>query len=274
MTPDRPGAELRAELYGPRDLSSWSLFAGGFINFGYWRDIPLDGEISTEQRIASQQELYRVALRALGVAGPNRVLEVGCGLGLGCVLAAVEFGPQQVVGIDVVPEQVQRARRVNAAALAARPEQLGFRVGSASRIPYPDGAFEAVVSVEAAQHFDDLPGFAAEALRVLAPGGRLVVTTFFAATAETAARLPELVETFASGIDLATPVGELLAALREAGFVDMEQVSIGADVWRGLDRWIGQTEYRDTWSRNWLLAVRRGLLDYYLVSARVPGAAI
>ena len=77
------GSELRARTYGPEDLSSLPLFAGGFINFGYWRGIPLDGELSVEQRISSQRQLYRLVLRALDVSSPDRILEVGCGLGLG-----------------------------------------------------------------------------------------------------------------------------------------------------------------------------------------------
>jgi len=262
------GSELRARMYGPQDLSSLPLFAGGFINFGYWRGIPLDGELSVEQRISSQRQLYRLVLRALDVSSPDRVLEVGCGLGLGCALAAEEFGASEVRGIDLVPDQVQRAERVNATAMARRPGRLGFRAGSASSIPYPDGSFDAAMSVEAAQHFDDLPGFATEASRVLVPGGRLVVTSFFATTADSATRLPDLLETFASGIDLATPVDALATALQLAGFIDVEVRSIGEDVWPGWDRWIARTDYRDSWSRNWLVAARQGLLDYFVISAR------
>ncbi len=262
------GSELRARMYGPEDLSSLPLFAGGFINFGYWRGIPLDGELSVEQRISSQRQLYRLVLRALDVSSPDRVLEVGCGLGLGCALAAEEFGASEVRGIDLVPDQVQRAERVNATAMARRPGRLGFRVGSASAIPYPDGSFDATMSVEAAQHFDDLPGFATEASRVLVPGGRLVVTSFFATTADSATRLPDLLETFASGIDLATPVDALATALQHAGFIDVEVRSIGEDVWPGWDRWIAGTGYRDSWSRNWLVAAQQGLLDYFVISAR------
>ncbi|MCA1671689.1 MAG: methyltransferase domain-containing protein [Actinobacteria bacterium] len=262
------GRELRARMYGPQDLSSLPLFAGGFINFGYWRGIPLDGELSVEQRISSQQQLYRLVLRTLDLSSPDRILEVGCGLGLGSALAAEEFGASEVRGIDLVPDQVQRAERVNAPAMARRPGLLGFRAGSASAIPHPDGSFDAAMSVEAAQHFDDLPGFATEASRVLVPGGRLVVTSFFATTADSATRLPDLLETFASGIDLATPIDALATALQLAGFIDVEVRSIGEDVWPGWDRWIARTDYRDSWSRNWLVAARQGLLDYFVISAR------
>ncbi len=262
------GGELRARMYGPHDLSSAPLFAGGFINFGYWRGISLNGELSVEQRISSQQQLYRLVLGRLAVSDADRVLEIGCGLGLGCALAVEELGAADVRGIDLLPDQVQRAERVNRAAMARRPGRLGFRVGSASAIPYPDGSFDAAMSVEAAQHFDDLPGFATEASRVLAPGGRLVVTSFFAVTADSAARLPDLLETFASGVDLAHPIDVLATALQLAGFVEVEVLSIGEDVWRGWDRWIAGTDYRGTWSRNWLVAARQGLLDYFVISAR------
>ncbi|MGH3980905.1 MAG: SAM-dependent methyltransferase [Pseudonocardiaceae bacterium] len=262
------GNELRADMYGPQDLSSSPLFAGGFINFGYWRGIPLDGDLSVEQRIDSQQQLYRLALRSLDITGSDRLLEVGCGLGLGCALAADEFDASDVRGIDVVPEQVRRAERVNASAMARWPGRLEFRVGSAAAIPYPDGFFDAVVSVEAAQHFDAPTGFATEASRVLAPGARLLVTSFFATTADSAARLPDLLETFATGIDLATPVDALVTALRHAGFIDVEVRSIGDDVWPGWDRWIAGTDYRDTWARNWVVAFQQGLLDYFVISTR------
>ncbi|MGI9063373.1 MAG: class I SAM-dependent methyltransferase [Pseudonocardiaceae bacterium] len=192
----------------------------------------------------------------------------GCGLGLGCALAAEEFGASEARGIDLVPDQVQRAERVNATAMARRPGRLGFRAGSASAIPYPDDTFDAAMSIEAAQHFEDLPGFATEASRVLVPGGRLVVTSFFATTADSATRLPDLLETFASGIDLATPIDAPATALQHAGFIDVDVRSIGEDVWPGLDRWISGTDYRDTWARNWLVAARQGLLDYFVISAR------
>ena len=103
---------------------------------------------------------------------------------------------------------------------------------------------------------------------MLVPGGRLVVTSFFATTADSATRLPDLLETFASGIDLATPVDVLATALQHTGFIDVEVRSIGEDVWPGWDRWIARTDYRDSWSRNWLVAAQRGLLDYFVISAR------
>jgi hypothetical protein len=59
-------------------------------------------------------------------------------------------------------------------------------------------------------------------------------------------------------------------ALGAAGFTGVAATSIGEHVWRYFDRWIAQTEYRDSWGRNWMPLVERGLVDYYLVTAHRP----
>lgn len=55
--------------------------------------------------------------------------------------------------------------------------------------------------------------------------------------------------------------------LAEAGFGDIVTESIGERVWEGMDAWIAQTEYHDSWGRNWLPAYRDGWVDYYLIHA-------
>jgi MPBQ/MSBQ methyltransferase len=125
------------------------------------------------------------------------------------------------------------------------------------------------VSVEAAQHFDDLGGFAREAFRVLVAGGRLVVTTFFVPDESVVGTLPGLLEPFADGVDREHPVPSFVADLEEAGFTDVGVESIGEDVWPGLDAWVAQLGWADgTWPRRYLTAFRDGLLDYYVVTAR------
>jgi cyclopropane fatty-acyl-phospholipid synthase-like methyltransferase len=251
---------LRERTYGPDDLGSWPIFGGGFINFGYWRDIPLDGELTLDQRIASQQALYDVVLDALALSPGDRVVEVGCGRGLGAA-AMLRRGPALVRGVDLVPDQVARANA------AHDDERLAFVQGSAYDLPFPDASFERLLSVEAAQHFEDIPGFTREAHRVLAPGGTLAVTTFFAPHEAAAPELVALLDSFTSGLDLPHVVGSVVADLRAAGFADVTTTSIGEHVWHGFDRWIALTEPQG-WGPKWRTAVARGLVDYYLVTAR------
>lgn len=253
-------------VYGVGDLAALPVFAGGFINFGYWAGIPLDGELTVEQRIASQQALYDLVVAALGIGPGDRVLEVGSGRGLGA-RRVLGRGPALVRGVDLVPEQVARAAEAN------DDPRVAFVQGASDDLPFPDGSFDALLSVEAAQHFEDVPGFARESARVLAPGGRFAVTTFFARTADAGARLAELLETFASGLDRAHLVDDVVRDLRGAGFADVTALSIGEHVWRALDRWLAQGPRPDRWDRNWLRAAERGLVDYYLVTARKPAGS-
>lgn len=267
MTVD-PGAGRRSAMYGEKDLSSRSIFAGGFINYGYWAGISLDGELSVADRIASQQALYRNTLARLGLRPEHRLLEVGCGRGLGCALALSEFGPEAVHGVDLSPAQVARAREDNAELVRRSPGRLEFHEGSASDLPVSDEGFDRVVSVEAIQHFPDIAGFVAELARVARRPARMAITSYFApGRRSTAEPLAGLLGSFADGMDFAHPVDALADELTGTGFTDIDVVSVGEHVWPGFDTWLGQTEFRNEWARNWLVAYERGLLDYYLISA-------
>jgi cyclopropane fatty-acyl-phospholipid synthase-like methyltransferase len=253
-------------MYGADDLSSSAFFSGNFINFGYWQEFT-PGLISLDERTASQANLYRTVLRRLELASTDVALEVGCGIAVGTALALREFNPRAVHGLDLHPDQLERARRINAELLAHHPDRYVLRQGSALDIPYPGEQFDKCYSVEAAQHFENLAAFASETHRVLKPGGRLAVTTFFTPYPAAITELRELLETVADGIDVLVPIDSFRDDLLEVGFADVRIHTIGEHVWHGFDAWIGQTEHRDSWSRNWLAAYQRGLIDYYLITA-------
>ncbi|MFD5466405.1 class I SAM-dependent methyltransferase [Kitasatospora sp. NPDC127059] len=254
--------------YGADDLAKAASFAGGFINFGDWHGIDLTAP-SPEDRVHSQEQLYRRVLNTFPEPREQlRLAEVGCGRGLGAALALREFRFASVTGVDIHPDQIERARAVNARALATYPDRLAYTLGSADRLPFAGGHLDGLYSVEAAQHFRELTTFARESARVLRPGGRLAVTTFFAAPGpEIAERLKILLASFADGLDVAHPLDAFTTDLTGAGFTDVTARSIGADVWPGLDRYLTDTVPPTHWSRNFLPAWRDGLLDYHLVTA-------
>jgi cyclopropane fatty-acyl-phospholipid synthase-like methyltransferase len=266
MIDRRVRAALRQRIYGTEDLGELVVFGGGFINFGYWRDLPVDGVISRETRVASQRAMYELVLDELAVGEGDRVLEVGCGHGVGTRLA-LDRGAALVRGVDLTPEQVERARAGGGDA------RLEFRQGDAAALPFGDGAFDALLSVEAAQHFEDPRGFAAEAFRVLAPGGRFALAAFLARGPGRAAELSGLLRSYADGLDLAHDVDDVAEHLAGAGFEHVAVRRIGEHVWPALDRWLEQLGDREPWERNWITASERGLLDYHLISANVPGEA-
>ncbi|MGA5129955.1 class I SAM-dependent methyltransferase [Streptomyces olivoreticuli] len=260
------------EAYGPADLGSMPLFAGGFINFGYWQGIDLDQPLTEHDRVSSELAMYRHVLATLAPTEGLRALEVGCGRGIGSAVALEEYGFAHVTGMDIHPQQLERAQQANSGLLARHPEQLRFAHGAAESMPFGDGEFDRVHSIEAAQHFRDLDAFARETARVLRPGGRAAVASFFVPDADPAraARLAELLDSFATGLDVAHTIPLLTDSLERAGLTGIRVTPIGTSVWTGWDRWLAKTWKPDTWPRNFLRAYGEGILDYFTVTAERP----
>lgn len=97
------------------------------------------------------------------------VLDVGCGIGGSSRILARDYG-FAVTGITISPQQVSRAQALTPAGLNAR-----FQVDDAMAMSFPDASFDVVWSVEAGPHMPDKAVFAKELMRVLKPGGVLVV---------------------------------------------------------------------------------------------------
>lgn len=99
------------------------------------------------------------------------VLDLGCGAGMDCLLAARRVGPTgRVIGLDMTRLMIEKAR---ANALAARVGNAEFQLGEADHLPVDDGTVDVVVSNGVFNLCRDKPGVLAEVLRVLRPGGRL-----------------------------------------------------------------------------------------------------
>lgn len=97
------------------------------------------------------------------------VLDVGCGIGGSSRILAREYG-FTVTGITLSPRQVKRAQELTPPEVNAR-----FQVDDALALSFPDASFDVVWSVEAGPHMPDKALFAKELMRVLKPGGILLV---------------------------------------------------------------------------------------------------
>lgn len=97
------------------------------------------------------------------------VLDVGCGFGGSARILARDYG-FSVTGITISPNQVKRAQQLTPESLDAK-----FQVDDAMALSFPDESFDVVWSVEAGPHMPDKAVFARELLRVLKPGGVLVL---------------------------------------------------------------------------------------------------
>jgi ubiquinone/menaquinone biosynthesis C-methylase UbiE len=107
-------------------------------------------------------------LGAAAVRAGTRVLDVATGPGWVAGQAA-ERGAS-VVGVDVAEAMIARAR-------SARPD-LEFRQADAHALPFPDAAFDAVVSNFAIMHLSRPDRAVAQCARVLRAGGRLALTAW------------------------------------------------------------------------------------------------
>jgi SAM-dependent methyltransferase len=112
-------------------------------------------------------ELRRVFALA-NVAPGDRVLDLGCGAG--DLTADLAGAGALAVGVDVAEAAVRRAR--------SRHPELDFRAAPIDGpLPFPHGSFDVVWSSEVVEHVADTADWLAEVRRVLAPGGRLLLTT-------------------------------------------------------------------------------------------------
>lgn len=101
---------------------------------------------------------------ALLGSGPGRCLDLGCGTGL--ALALLAGAGWSVTGVDASERQLAAARR--------RAQDAELLQADAHALPFPDGSFDAVVSILTHTDFDDAAAALGEAARVLARGGVFV----------------------------------------------------------------------------------------------------
>jgi 2-polyprenyl-3-methyl-5-hydroxy-6-metoxy-1,4-benzoquinol methylase len=102
-------------------------------------------------------------LALLGELGPGgsgrRLLDIPSGGGP--VVAGARAAGFEVVEVDLFP----------------RPRMQGVCADACAPLPFHDGSFDVVLSMEGIEHFENQAGFVRECARVLKPGGRLVLTT-------------------------------------------------------------------------------------------------
>jgi SAM-dependent methyltransferase len=111
----------------------------------------------------------RVAQDVATLAPRARVLEVGSGPGR-LAIKLVQLAPDShITGVDITPAMVARATALSAkSGLADRAE---FLVGDVAALPFPDAAFDVVVSTFSLHHWSRPSQGLAEIHRVLCPGG-------------------------------------------------------------------------------------------------------
>jgi ubiquinone/menaquinone biosynthesis C-methylase UbiE len=129
----------------------------------------LAGVLETRGADAQQQRMREAFLAEIDLPAGARVLDVGCGTGVLTRRLCARPGVASVVGVDVAPVLLDRAR-----ALCDAPN-VEFVEGDATALPFGAREFDAVVLDSTLSHVPRAGRVVADAARVLRPGGLLAV---------------------------------------------------------------------------------------------------
>ena len=149
------------------------------------------------------------------------VLDLGSGAGFDCLLAARQLaGTGRVIGVDMSPAMLAKARRNAAAAGFANVE---FRLGEIEHLPVADASVDLIISNCVINLSPEKELVFREAFRVLKPGGRLAIADIVA-TKPVPAGLRQQLESIGACVAGAALIADLQTMLRAAGFgrVDLQ----------------------------------------------------
>lgn len=143
-----------------------------FLNYAFETEPPMDLPLlaGDEPNRACIQLYHHTATQA-DLRG-KRVLEVSCGHGGGASYLTRTLGPASYTGLDLNPAGIHFCRERH------HIPNLDFVQGEAEHLPFADGAFDAVINIEASHCYTRFPTFLAEVARVLRPGGQFLYADF------------------------------------------------------------------------------------------------
>jgi len=152
------------------------------------------------------------------------VLDIGSGGGIDVFYAARRVGPTgKVIGLDMTPQMIERARK---SAAEAGLHQVEFRLGNAQAMPIEDGTVDVILSNCVINLAEDKGKVFEEAYRVMKDGGRLSISDVVTEQA-----LPMSLRgdarRWGDCVHGALPEREYLDLIAQAGFTDIKATPTG-----------------------------------------------
>ncbi len=199
-----------------------------YLRYGLWDD-------ATRTSAESLVNTDRFVAELLDLGPDDTLLDAGCGVGGSAVYFARNCGAR-VVGVNICKTQLDKAeRKAEKAGLANR---VRFEETDFCSTPFADGAFTRLSAIESIYHAESIAGFAAEAHRLLAPGGKAAIVDRFLLRDDMDPRENRLYDAFRSGQVVAQlpTVGQFRGVLESAGFVHVEFLDKLSGIQKGIDR--------------------------------------
>ncbi|XP_010439382.1 PREDICTED: tocopherol O-methyltransferase, chloroplastic-like [Camelina sativa] len=169
-----------AEFYNETS-GLWEEIWGDHMHHGFY-DPDSSVQLSDSGHREAQIRMIEESLRFSGVTTDEeeekkikKIVDVGCGIGGSSRYLASKFGAESI-GITLSPVQAKRANDLAAAQSLAH--KVSFQVADALEQPFEDGKFDLVWSMESGEHMPDKAKFVNELVRVVAPGGRIIIVTW------------------------------------------------------------------------------------------------
>jgi phosphatidylethanolamine/phosphatidyl-N-methylethanolamine N-methyltransferase len=137
----------------------------------------------------------RATMAEVNALSPGRILEVGVGTGIALPHYKKEH---RVTGIDLSPDMLARAeKRVKEQSLA-NVEALAEM--DAGKLAFGDGSFDGAVAMFVMTVVPDVPAVLSEMIRVVRPGGRIVIVNHFSAKAGPRAAVERWLSRYATSL--------------------------------------------------------------------------
>ncbi len=167
------------------------------------------------------------------------VVDLGCGAGMDALIAARMVGREgEVIGLDVTPQMVTKARK---AAATAGVSNVRFVEGLAEALPMSDATVDVILSNGAINLIPDKPAVFAEMFRVLRPGGRVLLVDLLASR-EVPRSVRDLIYRWTSCVAGSVMDAEFQTLLVGAGFTEIE-VGSPVDIFDGAQGELNADHY-------------------------------
>ena len=116
------------------------------------------------------------AIRMLGKDNPRHILDVATGTADMAIMAHKMLNPDKITGIDISAGMLELGvKKIEKEGLE---DKIRLQLGDSETINFPENTFDAVMVAFGVRNFENLEKGLAEMLRVLKPGGRLIVLEF------------------------------------------------------------------------------------------------